>query len=358
MIATLRRWLKRPALHRVFIVLAALTVTAPCVVNGLPGGHDLGIHLEYQHFFAAQLRAGDWYPRWLTGLNRGLGSPIFFVQYPLPYFAAFVVERLSPVSFAPYSETRSLGIVIVLATVLAGLLMYEWCKGFAERRSALAAALLYLILPYPLSIDLFHRTALGEYVALAWLPLVLLSYDRSAVRGSRFPLGAAVGFALLLVSHLFTGILFAPVLLMYAACRATRTTYLRAVVAAVLALGLGTCLAGVYVVPALVEGQYFHLEELIRVQGPNFDYRNQLFPFTNELLGHARAHWGWQIWFARALATGLVFAMAWRAWTAKNPTGARVMGACAVLLLALTLFAPWLPRVGAVPGVRPASTHA
>jgi hypothetical protein len=346
--------LKRPALHRVFIVVGALIVTAPCVVNGLPGGHDLSIHLEYQHFFAAQLRTGEWYPRWLTGLNYGLGSPIFFVQYPLPYFAAFIVERLSPVSFAPYGETRSLGIVMALAAMLAGLFTYEWCSGFADRRSALTAALLYVILPYPLAIDLFRRAAVGEYVALAWLPLGFLSYDLAAVRGNRFPFGVAVAFALLLVSNLFAGILFAPVLLVYAVCHATRTTYLRAGVEAALALALGACLAGVYLVPALVEGLYFHHDELIRVQGPNFAYRNQLFPFTNQLFGHARARWDWQVWFARALATGLVGAIARRAWISRHSRSAQSVGAGAVvLLLILTLFAPWLLRVGSVPGAVP-----
>lgn len=165
----------RPWSHLAFLVLAAVVMTLPCLTSGLPNSDDAPTHVSYQHFFNQEIAHGVWYPRWIFGLNGGLGSGIFFAQYPLPYYVAWAIGKLSPFHWEPYLETRSLGLGIVLATVIAVLSTYFWCASFSDRSSAAAAALVYITSPYLLTVDLYMRVAVGEYWSIALLPLCFLS---------------------------------------------------------------------------------------------------------------------------------------------------------------------------------------
>jgi hypothetical protein len=72
------------------------------------------IHIVYQRCFCWEFWHGDFYPRWLAEANKGYGSPIFMVQYPLPYV---VMTLLHPIlHFAPTStqESRELGVYCFL----------------------------------------------------------------------------------------------------------------------------------------------------------------------------------------------------------------------------------------------------
>lgn len=82
--------------HITALVAAAMVGTSPFLVHGLVLGDDRGAHLRYQHFFDRQIAGGDLYPRWMPGMNSGRGSPIFFVQYPLPYYVAWGLGHLVP----------------------------------------------------------------------------------------------------------------------------------------------------------------------------------------------------------------------------------------------------------------------
>ena len=157
--------------HVALLIVAAIAITYPCLTRGLPDGHDRIPHLSYQHFFDEQISSGDLYPRWMPGLNRGLGGGIFFMQYPLPYYVAWGMGRIIPNHWGIYTETRSQGLSIVLATILATLFTYLWCTTFSDPFSAMVAALVYVTLPYFLSIDLYMRVSVGEFWALSLLPL-------------------------------------------------------------------------------------------------------------------------------------------------------------------------------------------
>lgn len=69
-----------------------LLVVACAVVLGFPllrygpltDGHDTHEHLNFIKNFSAQFWHGDLYPRWLMDMNKGLGSPSFFVFPPVP----------------------------------------------------------------------------------------------------------------------------------------------------------------------------------------------------------------------------------------------------------------------------------
>jgi hypothetical protein len=85
--------------HGLVIIVVAALLSFPYLLVGIPEGYDSTIHTMYQYHFDRQFWSGDLYPRWLAEANKGYGSPIFLVQYPLPYF---ITALLRPIlSFPP-----------------------------------------------------------------------------------------------------------------------------------------------------------------------------------------------------------------------------------------------------------------
>src|SRR6185437_12964608 len=79
-----------------FVVASSIVFALPMLYYGpLIDGHDTHDHLNYVKYFSEQFWAGNLYPRWLMGMNHGLGSPTFFVFPPLP---AYVCVLLEPVA--------------------------------------------------------------------------------------------------------------------------------------------------------------------------------------------------------------------------------------------------------------------
>src|ERR1700733_4611987 len=94
----------KPGVQILLIVLAAALLSFPCLVYGLPPGTNAATHVKYQHHFSQQFWNAEHYPRWLADENKGYGSPIFLVQYPLPYF---VTALLRPITSFPPANRES-----------------------------------------------------------------------------------------------------------------------------------------------------------------------------------------------------------------------------------------------------------
>ena len=91
------------------------------------------------------------------------------------------------------------GLALAFAAILAGLFTYAWCATFADRLTAMFAAIIYLTLPYFLTIDIYLRAAIGEFWALSFLPLSFYFIERMAAGSRRAMPGLAVAFALVMV---------------------------------------------------------------------------------------------------------------------------------------------------------------
>src|SRR5713226_4500911 len=80
-------WLPPRTVHILVIIAVGIVLTLPAVVYGLPFfGDDSAVHTLWYSNFSQQLWAGEWYPRWLQGMNGGLGSPALFYYPPASYF--------------------------------------------------------------------------------------------------------------------------------------------------------------------------------------------------------------------------------------------------------------------------------
>jgi len=179
----------------------ALAATYPCLISGVPRGDDTSTHIGYQHAFDLQRNQGEFYPRWLSEVNFGTGSPIFFFQYPLPYFVSHALQRALPIHDVVNREAHAMGLYLTLSALLAGSFAYLWGKQLVGWFAGLVAALVYLTLPYSLSVDLYGRAAIGEYGALAWLPLALFFASGLPKRPRLACAGIAVTFGLLVLIH-------------------------------------------------------------------------------------------------------------------------------------------------------------
>jgi hypothetical protein len=346
--------------HIAVLVFASMALTYPFLVRGLTPGHDRRPHLEYQHFFNEQIAGGDLYPRWMPGLNLGRGSPIFFVQYPLPYYVAWGIGHLVPNHWGVYTETRTQGLGIVLATILGALFTYAWCTTFAGSLSAMVASVVFLTLPYVFSTDLYLRIAVGEYWALMIIPLSFYFVERRSSWPRRSLAGLAVAFALVLMSHLFTAVLFVPVLLAYAGWRSEPARRFSAVLQTASALALGTALAGVYTLTIFAHRHFLHPESMLTLGGANYSPLSQMFPYNGSMFPVDTPGWHYVGLSARYLAAATICLVGYTWYRSRGEGYAHLrtfLAALSVVTLGLTIFAGHLPGLGEVPGALPLTNN-
>jgi len=122
--------------ERVSWAVCVLVLTAAAVVLGLPmliygpmvNGHDTYQHLNYSQHFATQFWEGEWYPRWLLGINHGLGSPSLYIYPP---FASYVTALLQPVGSVLHFN--SFKVAEFLALLGSGWAAFLWMRTLVSR---------------------------------------------------------------------------------------------------------------------------------------------------------------------------------------------------------------------------------
>ena len=151
-------------------------------------------HLIMSRHFADQLWAGDLYPRWLSGMNAGLGSPVFQFYGPVPYYFTALFRPL--LGHDP-EGWHQLGLAASLAVIASGFTAYAWLARLAGKRAALIGSVLYMSAPYHLAVDLYQRFFFAELWGFVWMPLVML-FTRASLRGGAGALaGLSVSYAIL-----------------------------------------------------------------------------------------------------------------------------------------------------------------
>ena len=190
----------------------ALLLVLPMWLTGCPRGHDILHHLIFSHHFTEQFWQGDLYPRWLQNMNGSFGSPTFFFYAPLPFW---MTALLSAPLWIDGASTYPLMISATLALIASGLTAYLWLKNLTSPRYAMICALLYMVLPYHLLVDLYMRFAFAEFWSFVWMPLILYSSRRLALE-ARGAVTLALSLALFIMTHLPSFILFLPVVLAHA----------------------------------------------------------------------------------------------------------------------------------------------
>ena len=260
------------ASHGMAIAGAGLVLTLPVLILGVPFlSDDAGFHAVWYTHFSHQLWAGDLYPRWLAGMNGGLGSPVFFFYPPLPYFLTSI---LRPFFRSDPQGWHQLGVSASLALIASGFFTYLWLKSFVDQAAALAAAILYMAMPYHLAADLYVRSSFAEYWAFVWMPLILYFIHRLAFGDKLAFVGVSVGWALLIMTHLPVTLTFSALPFCYVVLLTPKSQRLKMLVISLGAAMLGVGLSAIYLLPAMTTQKFVLLD---RMTTGYFSYENWLF---------------------------------------------------------------------------------
>jgi hypothetical protein len=259
-------WVRRASLKPVMQVLAiavvAVVLCLPCLLRGIPQGYDSQDHIGYQHHFSRQFWEGEWYPRWLAEANEGYGSPVFIIQYPLPYVFTAALRPLTHFEGAD-REARELGIFVFVCLLAAGMGTWLWLRQIATSEASTIAAIAYMGCPFVLGEALYVRAAVGELSALACMPFGLACCQAMhKTKGAELMLG--VIFAFLILSNLINAVLFIPLLVVYAfsSGRQLDVSLPRSALRVGLAMILGVGLASAYIVPFMAYRGLFNVRQM------------------------------------------------------------------------------------------------
>ena len=146
---------------------AVLLASMPVLMQG--GGifgDDIHFHLSRIEGIAQGLKSGQFPVRIYSQAKNGYGyAPSLFYGELCLYFPA-VLRTLGvsvQLSYHLY--------VLAVQMLTAGIAFYSFRQMFSHNKTALLGSVLYLLNPYRLQ-NLYWRAAVGEYTAMAFLPLI------------------------------------------------------------------------------------------------------------------------------------------------------------------------------------------
>lgn len=262
-----------------------LLLTLPVILYGAFDAMDLPFHLKWSKHFAEQFWMGDLYPRWLQQMNLGFGSPAFFFYAPVPYY---VISFLHPLFVNDAQSWLQLSWSAAIALIASGFTAYLWLNTMTTRTAALIGAIAYMMLPYHLAVNLYWRFAFAEYWALVWLPLILY-FSRNLIHRFKINfIGTAVSYALLVMTHLPTLVMFSPVPFFYVLVLTNRVQRWKSLLRLVLAMMLGIALAAIYWLPAMTTQKFISMTAILE---KGYFYGNNFLFSKQAVLYHTASLW-------------------------------------------------------------------
>ena len=230
------------------IAVIATAFSLPNFLFGISHGMSHLYNISWTYEFNRLFRDGVLYPRWMDGLNNGVGSLAFWIYAPLPFYVNALSGGLLCGGCAP---TTQVAIGEWLLLLGSGLAFFHLARQHAGAWPALIGSAFYMLAPYHFEIDLWRRQAIGEFAAYVFMPLVVLYFQRAVQGGGARAMAAgALSYAGLVLSHLPAAVLFSlglPLLALFH----LRAGWWRpfATLAGIVLLGLG--LSCLYLLPAL-----------------------------------------------------------------------------------------------------------
>ena len=249
--------------YAVPLVLAgiALLASLPLFSNYLYFGHDLDYHLQRITAMAAELSYGQFPVRLTTDSLNGYGY-----ANPLCYCELFLT--LPALLYNAWLPLRTCYQVYIFAVTLAtaAIAYYSFGTITASRKLGLLGAGLYTLSCYRM-VCIYVRAAVGEYTAIAFLPLILAGlYNIYTTEKPRFAQWApmAFGMAALVQCHLLSCELIALLLVVFCLLRLRETLRPARLLAWLKAALLALALSAWYFFPFLLSTREINL----MVNGP------------------------------------------------------------------------------------------
>ena len=313
-------------LPALLIGCTALLATGMLVLRGNSCGHDFDFHLLSWMEVARAWHSGIAYPHWVQDANFGAGEPRLIFYPPASWLLGGLLGTISGWHAAPV-------LFVLLALLGAGSSMYLLAREWAPPAAASFAACLYIANPYAMFVA-YERSALGELLAAAWFPLMILFALRT--RSSIALLGLSVAALWLTNSPaaVMGSYLLAVLALGMWIVEGRPWPALRAVGG--IALGLG--LAAFYIIPAAFEQRWVQIDRAIipgmRVED-SFLFAHTTNAFHDQVLWTA----SW-IFIAEVVLASIAAYLAWRKRSGGRPR--MVLTALLPILLLLQLPASYV----------------
>lgn len=284
----------------IFVLIFSWWVIRPLFHAGFFSMHD-DAQVVRVYEMAQALKNGQFPVRWVGDLGYGYGYPLFNFYAPLPYYAGAFFNLVD------LDILLATKIMFFLGTILSGVFMYLLAREFLGRLGGILASLLYLYAPYH-AVDIYVRGAVGEFWAMAFLPLMALGFYKvfkSSLRQesphgkelriknqeSRIKIKiskeawkwiavGAIGYAGVILSHNLTAMMLTPFLLItlilfiYLAIKQKKLSIILDLLFIIL-LALG--FSAFYWLPALFEMKFTNVVSQI---GGGADFRDHFVCFS------------------------------------------------------------------------------
>lgn len=221
----------------------------PLLHPGLHTSHDIWHQVARIHHFTQAVLDGALPPQWIFQLGQGHGYPLFIFSYHFPWFFSF------PLILLGMTQVAALKFTFGFFFVLAGLSMFLLARNlFKNTIVAIVVAVLYLVAPYHY-LSLYVAAAIGTVIVYAVVPLTILGLHW--ITQKRYLHGVtltAISVAVMVLSHLMSVALFAPVLSLYGVLLLlqNRENWKKLLTAYLVAALLSVALTAYYLLPLLV----------------------------------------------------------------------------------------------------------
>lgn len=189
--------------HWTIVVLSLVCIFAciPLFGNGLLIGDDLDFHLTRIVSLAQGLSDGQFPVRLYTDMLNGYGyaTPLYYCDLFL-YIPAILYDCMVPlqVCYKLY--------VMLITIFTVGVTYWAMSEIVKAKDTALVGTLIYVLANYRIS-NVYCRAAVGEYTAMAWLPLIVFGIYRifqSKSPSFRDGVPLAIGVAFIAQSHVLS----------------------------------------------------------------------------------------------------------------------------------------------------------
>lgn len=196
-------------------------------------------------------------PRFSGNLNFGFGYPLFNFAYPLPYYLGLLVHILG------IGYVNSIKLLFAISIPVSAFFMFLasrsiWKNDFA----GLISSVLYLYFPYRL-VDLYVRGSIGESLAFAIFPMILLVLSKLVdyPKSSSLKLIGGILFGCLVLAHNIMAVLFLITLVIFFTANFInkRKIIIRPFASVI---GLGMILSAFFWIPALLEKHFILLSKV------------------------------------------------------------------------------------------------
>lgn len=247
----------RPANSYAFGLIIVLLLSIPAFYNllrpGFPLSHDGELHVVRIWQMYKGLKDGQIPVRWADTVSYGLGSPIFVVNFQLPYYLGAILY------FLGFTLADSFKLQLIATVVLAGVSSYIFFNKLFGISAAIVGSIIYTFAPYRFA-NIYTRGAIGEAWIFVFLPLLfLIIYKFHKPNLKTILIGSLIWTAMIL-SHTTIIIFIAPFILFFAVWLTLAEKKQSIIFYTLLVFGYGFLLSSFGFLPALFERIYLKFD--------------------------------------------------------------------------------------------------